>query len=96
MKEHRVRANDIARIVGKVVATMINNGLKCPNSSKERRLSIVETGYCEADGEADHVYWDSFQRVIVESTVGVRYIDLVMHRVNVFCCELSVNLHLGW
>lgn len=41
MEEHRIRADDVAGVVRKVVTAVINNGLECPDGSEESGLTVV-------------------------------------------------------
>ena len=79
MKEHRMRANDIAGIVWKVVATVINNRLEFPDCSEKCSLSIVQAGYGKADWEAYSIYRDGLERMIVKSSIRKRHIYLMVH-----------------
>lgn len=84
MKEHRVRANDVAWIVWEIVSAVINHCLESPNGPKERRLAIIETGYGKTDGKADHVYRYGLKWVVIESTISKGNINFMVHRVDVF------------
>ena len=86
-----MRANDIARIVGKIVSTMINHCLECPNHSEKGRLAIIEASHCKTGGEAYAIDWDGLQWMIVECTVGKRHVYIMVHRVNMFCSTMLVK-----
>lgn len=79
MKEYRMRANDVAGIVRKIVATVINNCLECPDCSEECSLSVVQAGYGKADWEAYSIYRNGLERMIVKSPVCKRHIYLMVH-----------------
>ena len=74
-----MRANDVAGIVWKIVATVINNCLKCPDCSEECSLSVVQAGYGKADWEAYSIYRNGLERMIVKSTICKRHIYLMVH-----------------
>lgn len=79
MEEYGVRANDVARIVRKIVSTVINDCLKCPDGSKKGRLTIIEASHRKTGGEAEAIYWDGLQWMIVEGAVGKRHIYIMVH-----------------
>ena len=58
---------------------MVDDSLKGPYDPKQARLSIVETGELETQGEANAVDRDGFEGVIVESAVGKWHVDVVVH-----------------
>lgn len=58
MIQHRVRADDIARVVRKIIPAMINNSLERPDGAKKGSLAIVQSYDTQADGEANGVDWD--------------------------------------
>ena len=92
MKKHRVRANNVARVVRKIVSAMINHCFESPDSPKYCRLPIIEAGYSEADGKAYHVYWYRLQWMIVESAVSKWDVYFMMHRMDVLCQLMSTFL----
>ena len=83
MEMYRVGADDVARVVGEIVAAMIHDGLERPDRPEQRRLTIVQAGKGETDREADPVDGNGLQRVVVERPVGERDVDVVMHRMDV-------------
>ena len=79
MVEYGIRADEIARVVGKVISTMINDCLECPNNAEEGSLAIVEPCYGQAHREEDAIDWDGFQRVVIKCAVCKRNVDIMMH-----------------
>lgn len=79
MEQHGVGADDVTRIVRKVVPAVVNDSLEGPDSAEQRCLAVVKSGKTETDREADAVNGDSFERVVVEGTVGEWHIDIVVH-----------------
>lgn len=79
MKEHRMRANDVAGIVRKIVATMINNSLECPDRSEKCSLTVVQAGYGKADWKAYTIDRNGLERMIVKSPIRKRHIHLMVH-----------------
>ena len=79
MEEHRMRANDVTGVVRKIVATMINNSLECPDCSEECSLPVVQAYYGKADWKAYTIYRNGLERMIVESPIRKRHIYLMVH-----------------
>ncbi len=86
-----MRANDVARIVREIISTVINDCLESPNSSEKCRLTIIEASHRKTGGEANAIYRDGLQWMIVEGTIRKRHIYIMVHRVNMLCVTLLVK-----
>ncbi len=91
MKEHRVRADDVARIVWEVISAVINNCLECPDCSKEGRLAIVESCDGKTVREANSIDRYRLQRMVVEGTVSEWDVDIMVHGMNMLCWKSSTD-----
>ena len=79
MVEHRMRANYVAGVVRKIVATMINNSLECPDRSEECSLPVIQASYGKADWKAYTIYRNGLERMIVKSSIRKRHVYLMVH-----------------
>lgn len=74
-----MRANDVARIVRKIVSTVINDCLECPDSPEQCRLTIVEASHRKTGGKSYPIDWDGLQWMIVEGAVCKRHVYIMVH-----------------
>lgn len=94
MGEDRVGAHKIARIVREIVTAVINDGLERPKGTKKGCLTVVQTSQGKTNGKPDPVDGDGLQRMVVEGAVCERYVNIMVHRVNVFWQARSIDVSM--
>jgi hypothetical protein len=57
---------------------MINHSLYRPNDSKGSSLSGSHLGYVQAKGKSNTIYWDAFNWMVIERSIGKVNVDFVV------------------
>ncbi len=82
-----LRAKEVARVVGKGVAAVVDDGLHGPHAARHHGLPRRQARRAQAQREANGVDENGFDGVVVEGAKGVRNVELVVQCVNVLCWE---------
>jgi hypothetical protein len=81
----------LARIPPQVIAAVVIYGFGGCNGEQENRLTKGQPRNVIANNRSDHIHQQSFDRVVVKSTVGVGHIESVVDRVDVAVEPASVE-----
>jgi hypothetical protein len=78
-----LRAEEVARVVGKGVAAVVDDGLHGPHAAGHHGLPRRQARGAQAHREANGVDENGLDGVVVEGAKGVRHVQLVVQCMNV-------------
>lgn len=87
-----VTGNELKRVPWESVATVVVDSLDCRHGEEQDSLAKSHASNLECDGSTESIEEESLNRVVVESTVGVRHIKTVVAGVEVSIQPL-VDVH---
>ena len=80
-----VAGNELKRIPWESVSAVIVDSLNCGHREEQNALAECHAGDLECDGGTKGIEKETLNRVVVESTIGVRHIETVVAGVEVGC-----------
>ena len=74
----RIAAEHLERVPRERVSTMVVERLACRNNEEECRLSDRQARNEFCDGRAECIEAETFDRMVVQGSVGIGYVQSVM------------------